>query len=64
VSSDSTPTAPVTARIKHEDIARLREIAEVNGSTVSRLVSRCVTEHIPMLPVAIRAHHDTEQVAA
>lgn len=45
----TVPTATISARIPHEDIAELRKIAERNHSTVSRLVAAAVRRSLPAL---------------
>jgi hypothetical protein len=52
VSRVATRTQAITARIPASHVAQLRSIAEANSSTVSRLVSRCVAESLPHIPVA------------
>lgn len=61
MSSVATHTEPITARIPHSHVAQLRSIAEANGSTVSRLISRCVAEGLPRIPVAKPAKTDGEE---
>jgi hypothetical protein len=61
VSSVATRTEPITSRIPHSDAAQLRSIAEANGSTVSRLISRCVAEGLPRIPVAKPAETNGEE---
>jgi hypothetical protein len=58
-----TRTAPISARIPHEDAAALRSIAERNHSTVSRLVAACVAQGLPALDGRSDAH-DTTRAAA
>jgi hypothetical protein len=55
--SQTTASAVITARVKPHHVEQLRQIADHNASTVSRVVGRILEVHLdagPVLPVPQR----------